>query len=82
MTDSKIKLIIVGAGGHAHVVASILKYYPEFEVVGVADRDEKHIGEIVSQHEIISSWGEWKDWKDKGIRHLAIGLETIIRDFA
>lgn len=37
----KEKIVIIGGGGHAKVVASILKQLPAFEVLGYTDREDR-----------------------------------------
>lgn len=75
LANNKNKLVIVGAGGHARVVASVLDYHSEWEVVGVADRNESNLNEIIYKYRIITTWDRLYELRKQGINHavLAIG---------
>ncbi len=67
-------LIVVGAGGHCRVVLSILKYYKEFNVKGIADRDPGTKGEEISGSIIEYSWKDFKEIYQNGIHYAAIAV--------
>jgi UDP-perosamine 4-acetyltransferase len=68
------KLVLVGAGGHARVVASLLSYREDLVVVGVADRDRKSLGEVVGGHRVIATWDDLPRLVSEGVTHAALAL--------
>lgn len=74
MASGRYKIVIIGAGGHARVVASILEYYRNYEVIGIADRGVNNLGELICRHKIISSWKNWQEWKDLGVTHVVLAI--------
>jgi sugar O-acyltransferase (sialic acid O-acetyltransferase NeuD family) len=68
------KILVVGAGGHSRTVLSILCYYKQFKVIGIADRDKRNIGEKILQSEIKYSWDDFKVIRKKGVRFAAVAV--------
>lgn len=68
------KIIVVGGGGHAKVIISILKKLEIYNVVGFTDKEEK--GEILGIP-FLGSDEILKDYFAKGIKKIAIGLGQI-----
>jgi len=67
-------LIVVGAGGHCRVILSVLKYYENFSVMGIADRTSQTKGEKISDCVIQYSWNDFKKIYKNGTRHAAIAI--------
>lgn len=70
----KDKIVIIGGGGHAKVVISILKKLNNFEIVGFTELEEKSniLGiEYLGTDEVL------QDLFNKGIKNTAIGLGQI-----
>jgi UDP-perosamine 4-acetyltransferase len=73
-SKKKNKIIIVGAGGHARVVASILEYHSNFQTIGIAGRDESELGKTVSKYKVILTWDELCNIKKQGIDYVALAI--------
>ncbi len=70
------KVIVVGAGGHAKVVADALLCTGEFELLGFAD-DNIAIGtKILGNHEVISTIDGFLSWKNN-VDFLALGIGNL-----
>lgn len=67
-------VIIIGAGGHCRVVLSILHSYKNFNVIGIADRDSKNIGEEISGSVIKYSWNDFTEIYEKGTQYAVIAI--------
>lgn len=67
-------IIVVGAGGHCRVVLSILAYYKEFRVVGIADRNLDYKGEKICGSIIQYSWHDFIKLYQRNIRHAVIAV--------
>ena len=67
-------IIVVGAGGQCRVVLSILRYYKNFNVIGIADRNSKNIGEQISGKIIKYSWNNFKEIYERGTRQAVIAI--------
>ena len=68
------KSIIVGAGGHCRVILSILKFYNDYEAVGIADRNNHFFGEIINDLSIKYTWNDFVSIKEKGIDYAFIAV--------
>jgi UDP-N-acetylbacillosamine N-acetyltransferase len=66
--------MIVGAGGHARVVASILALDPDILIVGVADRTEEHFGERVGSSQVLATFEQTDVWERLGAAAAAIAI--------
>lgn len=71
----KNDILVVGAGGHCRVVLSILNHYKEFNVIGIADRDNKNFGEEILGAQVQYTWDDVQAVYDEGISNsvLAVG---------
>lgn len=67
-------ILIVGAGGFCRVVLSILHSYKNFNVIGIADRDSKNIGEEISGSVIKYSWKNFTEIYEKGTQYAVIAI--------
>ncbi len=68
------KIVIIGGGGHAKVVISILKKLNTFEIIGFTELEKKNsiLGiEYLGQDEVL------KELFNKGITNAAVGLGQI-----
>ena len=68
------KVIIVGAGGHARVMVSLLGYLPQIEIVGVADRDDSSLGEEIGVTRVITTWEALPEWHSRGVEGIVLAL--------
>lgn len=68
------EVLIIGAGGHCRVVLSILRFYRNFNVIGIADRDSKNIGEEISGSVIKYLWNDFTEIYEKGTRYTVIAI--------
>jgi UDP-perosamine 4-acetyltransferase len=69
-----LNVIVVGAGGHAHVILGILSHFPDVAVAGIADRSEATVGETISGRSIITTWDALPDWRQRGIDAVVLAL--------
>lgn len=67
-------VIVVGAGGQCRVVLSILRYYKNFNVIGIADRDPQNIGEEILGKTIKYSWNDFREIYKRGTKHAVIAI--------
>jgi sugar O-acyltransferase (sialic acid O-acetyltransferase NeuD family) len=78
--------MILGAGGHARVVANIAALMPDLEVVGVADRSTATLGQRIGRTSVVASIDDMPHWRAQGITHVALALgdnkerERVMRD--
>lgn len=70
------KIVILGAGGHARVVADCVDE-SKYEIVGFLDKDEEHIGESLDGIEIIGSDKNPQFWLKRGITGCVNGIGHI-----
>ena len=68
-------ILVIGAGGHCRVVLSILSYYKELNVIGIADRDSKNLGEDILGIQVQYTWDDFQAVYDEGVLNavLAVG---------
>jgi sugar O-acyltransferase (sialic acid O-acetyltransferase NeuD family) len=52
--NSKLKIILIGGGGHCHSVIDVIEQENRFNIAGIIDKKE-HIGKKVINYEIIGS---------------------------
>jgi len=79
MGDDRVKVFIVGAGGHARVVYDILSYDRNFEVVGFTDNVIKRPNEKIFGKPVLGKHEIWPELCRKGIRAaiVAVGDNNI-----
>ncbi len=69
------KLLIVGAGGHARVVADIVRLTGAFEVAGfLDDRDPNRAGETFCGSTVIGGLTRLADLAREGVRNAAVAI--------
>ena len=75
LTSKQKKVVVVGAGGHARVLVSLLGLIPEVELIGVADRNSSTIGEIIGSSKVVTTFEELPALLEQGVTWavLAIG---------
>jgi len=56
MKHKKRKIVIVGTGGHARVILSILKALRSWDIAGLLDRESAPREELIEGYKIIGSW--------------------------
>lgn len=69
------KIIILGAGGHAKVVADALS--DDYELIGFLDKDDKYIGNKISGGVILGNDDNPSIWKEKGINRCVVGIGNM-----
>lgn len=67
-------VVVVGAGGHSRVVLSILRSYENFNVTGIADREAKTIGEMISGYAVQYTWNDFTEIYERGTKHAVIAV--------
>lgn len=70
------KIVIVGAGGHAKVVAECVDQ-SKFEIVGFLDKDDAHLGEILDGIPIIGNDADPAQWIRNGISGCVNGIGHV-----
>ena len=65
----KRSIVIIGAGGQARVVASVLSQLKGWEICGVLDRKSDAINETVFCTRIVGSIKDLIKWRESGVRH-------------
>lgn len=70
----KEKIVIIGGGGHAKVIASILKKVGEFEIVGYTDEEDK--GNIL-EFPFLGNDSQFLSTNAHNIKNAAIGIGQI-----
>lgn len=73
----KLKVVGLGAGGHAKVVIEILKKRDDCEIVGFLDSSPKLAGQRVLGIPVIGDDSLIQGLQDKGISHVFIGVGTV-----
>ncbi len=69
-----IKVVGLGAGGHAKVLIEIILQYPEVELVGLLDPDAKLHGTEVLNVKVLGDDNLLAHLVEKGITHFFVGL--------
>ena len=67
-------IIVVGAGGHCSTLLSVLRYYDQFNVIGIADRGIETTDEEISGYSVKYSWNDLCDLYQKGTRYAVIAI--------
>jgi sugar O-acyltransferase (sialic acid O-acetyltransferase NeuD family) len=67
-------LLILGAGGHARVIASLLGHDTRYRVVGVLDQNPSKDGEIVGGFPVVGTFDDLEEWRDRGVAHIALAI--------
>jgi UDP-N-acetylbacillosamine N-acetyltransferase len=68
------RALIIGAGGHARVIASLLADQAEFEIAGILDSSTDFLGQKIGADKIVGSFDDLQAWCDKGVKSVAIAL--------
>ena len=69
-----IKVIGLGAGGHAKVVIEILRYYNSYELTGLLDAKPELKGKNLMGVPVLGNDGLLPDLKRDGVTHFFVGL--------
>ena len=67
------RAVVVGAGGHCRVVLSILKFY-EYDIIGIADRDNSSFREEISGVEVNCTWKDLAELYEDGAEAAFIAI--------
>jgi sugar O-acyltransferase (sialic acid O-acetyltransferase NeuD family) len=70
----KRKVMILGAGGHARVVANIAALTADLDIVGIADKSAATVGERIGGTKIVASLDDLPRWRGQGITHVALAF--------
>lgn len=84
MTAPLHRAVVVGAGGHARVVLSVLSERDDYDVVGVVDTREPRPGEVILGVPVISAVDGLERLASEGVAHafLALGENNLRSDAA
>ncbi len=69
-------IVLLGGGGHAKVIISVIKELGEFNIVGIADKKEK-IGDTVLDIPILYEDRELQKLHDRGIEYAFVTVGSI-----
>lgn len=72
MSTNKKRILIMGSGGHARVVADTIEQLGEYEIAGFVDN--VHIGRVYKDYDIIGTDDDLKKLYDQGITCAAMGI--------
>jgi sugar O-acyltransferase (sialic acid O-acetyltransferase NeuD family) len=72
--EGKLKILVLGAGGHARSVISILKSLGQWDVVGILDRVEKAEEEFIGGVPILGSWNNLMKFKSQDISNAVVAI--------
>ena len=67
-------IVVIGAGGHCRDILSILQYYKQFHIIGIADRDTGSKGEEIAGNFIKYSWGDLAEIYKRGTKNAVIAV--------
>ncbi len=73
----KVKVVGIGAGGHAKVIIDILSHSPGFQVVGLVEVDEILFGGTIEGSRILGDDGLLPQLLESGVRMAFIGIGGI-----
>jgi sugar O-acyltransferase (sialic acid O-acetyltransferase NeuD family) len=72
--SSKKKIILVGTGGHARVLISLLEATGQYNIVGLLDTKTPRKSETIFNYPILGSSDDLENWKKKGIEYAAVAV--------
>jgi len=70
----KRRILIVGAGGQARVVLSVLARLPGWKACGILDRGRQSIGEAMLGCRVVGSFADLAAWRKRGVRHAFVAI--------
>ena len=70
----KQRIIVVGAGGHARVLVSLLRQLAEWELVGILDRERPVAGEDIGGVAVVGGFADLERLTIDGVRHVALAI--------
>ncbi|MEI7848418.1 MAG: acetyltransferase [Chloroflexota bacterium] len=73
----KIKIIGLGAGGHARVIIEILRLNPQLELIGLLDTNQELHGKLMLGVPILGDDTLLPDLTRQGLSHFFIGLGGV-----
>lgn len=74
MKDDRRRVIVVGAGGHARVLVSILSQSPGVDLVGVADRNSMNLGEVIGVTKVTATFDDLPVLFKQGVTWAALAI--------
>jgi UDP-perosamine 4-acetyltransferase len=72
-----MRVVGIGAGGHAKVVIDILRHYSDIEMVGLTDANPEMRGREVLGCPILGGDDAWPELLAGGVRHAFIGVGSV-----
>jgi len=70
----KRKILVIGTGGHARVVLSLLEEMDGFQIVGLLDKKTIRPGERIFGYPIVGKTSDMKRFYAQGIRQVALAI--------
>jgi sugar O-acyltransferase (sialic acid O-acetyltransferase NeuD family) len=70
----KLKLLVLGAGGHTRTILSILQSLDQWEVAGVLDREESTEKEMLSGVPVLGSWNNILKFKSHELNNAVVAI--------
>lgn len=67
-------VLIIGTGGHARVIESILALDDRWQIAGVVDHEQRNLGERIGSTTVVATWEQLGDWRRRGCAHAALAL--------
>jgi sugar O-acyltransferase (sialic acid O-acetyltransferase NeuD family) len=75
--DERMRVVGLGAGGHAKVVLDILAFHEEFQVVGLTDADPAMVGKRILGVPILGTDELLPGLRAEGVRGAFIGVGSV-----
>jgi sugar O-acyltransferase (sialic acid O-acetyltransferase NeuD family) len=72
--NEKLKIIVLGAGGHTRTILSILNSLDDWEIVGILDRKLKADDELISEVPVIGSWDSVSKFKSNELNNAFVAV--------
>ncbi len=74
MVNGAKRIIILGTGGHARVLVSLLRALGDWEIVGLLDRAKFREGELIGGRPVLDSWDDLEKFKRDNINYTVLAL--------
>jgi len=76
--DNVNDLVLIGAGGHALVIIeTLIRYYSQYKIIGIADKDQSRIGQSILGIPIIGTDGILESLYKSGIRKAFVSIGAV-----
>lgn len=74
MNNGRRQVIVVGAGGHARVLVSLLGQLPDVDIVGVLDRTPATMGEVIGCSKVVATFNDLPTLYHRGVTWAALAV--------